>query len=74
MTNKAVIFSAPSGAGKTTIVQQLLKKMDALSFSVSATSRAARGDEKNEVDYLFLSPQEFKQKIEDDDFVEFEEV
>ena len=74
MTNKAVIFSAPSGAGKTTIVQQLLKKMDALSFSVSATSRAARGDEKNGVDYLFLSPQEFKQKIEDDDFVEFEEV
>ena len=74
MTKKAIIFSAPSGAGKTSIVQALLKKMNVLSFSVSATSRAARGDEKDRSDYLFLSPNEFKQKIEDGDFVEFEEV
>lgn len=74
MTKKAIIFSAPSGAGKTSIVQALLNKLDFLSFSVSATSREARGDEKNRSDYLFLTPEEFKEKIEHGDFVEFEEV
>jgi len=74
MTKKAIIFSAPSGAGKTSIVQALLKKLNVLSFSVSATSRPKRGEEENGLDYWFLSPEEFKQKIEHDDFVEFEEV
>ena len=74
MTKKAIIFSAPSGAGKTSIVQALLKKLNVLSFSVSATSRPKRGEEKNGLDYWFLSPEEFKQKIEHNDFVEFEEV
>mgnify|MGYP003348010056 CR=1 FL=1 len=61
MTNKLVIFSAPSGAGKTTIVQYLLKSIPELEFSVSACSRAMRKDETNGVDYYFISVEEFKQ-------------
>ncbi len=71
---KCIIFSAPSGAGKTTIVHQLLKQIPQLSFSVSACSRAARGEEKDQKDYFFLSLSDFKKKIENDEFVEWQEV
>ncbi len=72
---KLIIFSAPSGAGKTTIVHHLLAKFpDELEFSVSACSRPIRGDEVQGVDYYFMSVEEFKQKIASDEFVEWEEV
>lgn len=71
---KLVIFSAPSGAGKSTIVNHLLRKGLNIEFSVSATSRAPRGTEKNGVEYYFLSPDEFRRKIANDEFVEYEEV
>lgn len=72
---KAIIFSAPSGAGKTTIVRHLLSVEDLrLSFSISATTRARRGHEVAGKDYFFLSPQEFLQKARDGEFVEWEEV
>jgi guanylate kinase len=72
--NKCIIFSAPSGAGKTTIVKRLLSEGLPLSFSISATTREKRGVEKNGKDYYFLSPTEFKNKIENDPFMEWEEV
>jgi guanylate kinase len=72
---KLIIFSAPSGAGKTTIVHHLLDKFpDDLEFSVSATSRPMRGDEAEGVDYYFISVDEFKKKISEEEFVEWEEV
>jgi guanylate kinase len=71
---KLIIFSAPSGAGKTTIVHHLLKKFPVLEFSISACSRAMRKDEKEGEDYYFLSVAEFKKKIEDNEFLEWEEV
>jgi len=71
---KLIIFSAPSGAGKSTIVQALLEKAYKLEFSISATSRAPRGEEKDGVEYYFLSPDEFKAKIKQDAFLEWEEV
>lgn len=71
---KLIIFSAPSGAGKSTIVQALLKKDYHLEFSISATSRAPRGEEKDGVDYYFLSPDVFKTKIKQGEFLEWEEV
>jgi len=71
---KLIIFSAPSGAGKSTIVQALLNKGFKLEFSISATSRAPRGEEKDGVEYYFLSPEEFKSKINQDAFLEWEEV
>jgi guanylate kinase len=72
---KCIIFSAPSGAGKTTIVHYLLEQFSKqLSFSVSACSREKRGIEKEGEDYYYLSVDEFKQKIADDQFVEWEEV
>jgi guanylate kinase len=71
---KLVIISAPSGAGKTTIVKHLLDSGLNLSFSVSATTRAIRGNEKNGKDYFFITVQEFKKKIENNEFVEWEEV
>lgn len=74
MKGKLIIFSAPSGAGKTTIVQHLLKKIPRLEFSVSACSRAMRKDETHGVDYYFISVAEFKKKITDEEFVEWEEV
>jgi guanylate kinase len=74
MDGKLVIISAPSGAGKTTIVKHLLDSGLNLSFSVSATTRPIRGDEKNGEDYFFLTVQEFKNKIEKNEFVEWEEV
>ena len=72
---KLIVFSAPSGSGKTTIVKHLLKQIDLnLEFSISATSRNKRGDEINGKDYYFLSTQEFIQHIKKDDFLEWEEV
>ena len=71
---KLVIFSAPSGSGKSTIVQALLEKRFDLEFSISATSRAPRGEEKHGVEYYFLSPDEFRQKIDQVGFLEWEEV
>lgn len=72
--NKVVIFSAPSGSGKTTIVRHLLGKFSELRFSISATSRAPRGAECNGVDYFFLSPDEFAIAVAADKFVEWQEV
>lgn len=74
MKGRLLIFSAPSGAGKTTIVKHLLKQNFDLEFSISATSRAPRSNEIHGKDYYFLSPDEFKKKIENDDFLEWEEV
>jgi len=72
---KLIVFSAPSGSGKTTIVRHLLNQPDLnLAFSVSATSRAPRGDEKDQEDYYFISLREFKDKIKNDEFLEWEEV
>lgn len=71
---KLIIFSAPSGAGKTTIVRYLLEQNLNLAFSVSATSRAPRINEKDGVDYYFLNQATFMQKVEDDQFLEWEEV
>ncbi|WP_312324208.1 guanylate kinase [Soonwooa sp.] len=72
--NKVVIFSAPSGSGKTTLVKHCLAHFPDLQFSISCTTRAPRGEEKHGVDYHFLSPEEFRQKISENAFVEFEEV
>src|ERR1700688_511842 len=69
-----IIFSAPSGAGKTTIVQHLLKKIPELEFSISATTRKPRGDEEDNKDYYFISKKEFLHRIAKKQFVEFEEV
>ncbi len=71
---KLIIFSAPSGAGKTTIVHHLLKKIPNLEFSISATTRPSRGNEKNGKDYYFISKEEFLHRIAKKQFVEFEEV
>jgi guanylate kinase len=75
MAGKAIIFSAPSGSGKTTIVKHLLKSNPDLGFSISASTRDRRGrTEKDGQDYYFLSPLEFKKKIDNNEFVEWEEV
>jgi guanylate kinase len=74
MKGKLVIISAPSGAGKTTIVNHLLEKKLNLEFSISATSRESRGNEKNGREYYFISSDEFRKKIENNEFVEWEEV
>lgn len=71
---KVVIFSAPSGSGKTTIVRRLLERYNQFEFSISATSRAPRGAERDGVDYYFLSAEEFAEKVAQDAFVEWEEV
>ncbi len=72
---KLIIFSAPSGSGKTTIVQYLLKQEELnLAFSISATSRARRGEEIDGKNYYFISTSEFKNHIKADDFLEWEEV
>ena len=71
---KLIIFSAPSGSGKTTIVHRLMGLVEGLEFSVSATSRSPRGVEQNGKDYYFLSGEEFDRKIAEDAFVEWEEV
>lgn len=74
MKGKLIIFSAPSGAGKTTIVKHLLKKGFDLEFSISATSREPRPNELHARDYYFLSADEFIQKVQNDEFLEWEEV
>ena len=74
MNGKLIIFSAPSGSGKSTIINYLLKQGLNLRFSISATSRSPRGTEQDGVEYFFLSPEEFKKRIANDEFVEYEEV
>lgn len=71
---KIIIFSAPSGSGKSTIINYLLGKQMNLAFSISATTRPPRGQEQNGVEYFFLSPEEFRQRIEAGDLLEYEEV
>jgi guanylate kinase len=73
---KLIIFSAPSGSGKSTLVQHLMTEYPELrlKFSISCTSRAPRGTERNGVEYFFLSPDEFRQKISAGEFLEYEEV
>ena len=71
---KLIIFSAPSGSGKSTIINYLLTQNLNLAFSISATSRAPRGEEKNGVEYYFLTPDEFRRRISAGDFLEYEEV
>lgn len=74
-SGKLIIFSAPSGSGKTTLVRHLLKQEAlGLAFSISATSRAPRGKEKDGKDYYFLSEEDFKQRVFHGDFLEWEEV
>ncbi|UKK53416.1 guanylate kinase [Prevotella sp. E2-28] len=76
MKGKMLIVSAPSGSGKSTIVQWLMKEHPELRlyFSISCTSRAPRGSEQNGVEYFFLTPEEFRSKIQNDEFLEYEEV
>lgn len=74
--SKVVIISAPSGTGKSTVIKKLLEEAPELRlrFSISATSRVPRGEEQNGIDYYFLSPEEFRQRIENEEFLEHEEV
>jgi guanylate kinase len=74
MVGKLIIFSAPSGAGKSTLIQYLLGCGFDMEFSISATSRPPRGTEKHGVEYYFLTPDEFRQKIKNQEFIEYEEV
>ena len=74
MAGKLIIFSAPSGSGKSTIINYLLTQGLNLAFSISATSRPPRGTEQHGVEYYFLSPEEFKQRIANNEFLEYEEV
>jgi guanylate kinase len=74
MKGKLIIISAPSGAGKSTIVRHLLQKGINLEFSISATTRPPRGKEKDGKEYYFLSVEEFRRRIENGDFIEWEEV
>lgn len=74
MSAKVIIFSAPSGSGKSTIINYLLAQDLHLAFSISATSRPPRGQEKHGVEYFFLSPQEFRCRIANNEFLEYEEV
>ena len=71
---KAILFSAPSGSGKTTIIREILKRFDCFEFSISATSRPARQGEQNGVDYYFLTPEEFDKRVAEGQFLEWEEV
>lgn len=71
---KMIIFSAPSGSGKSTLINYLMTQLNCLEFSISATSRQPRGSEQNGVEYYFLSPEEFRAKIENNEFLEWEEV
>ncbi|MFW5820496.1 MAG: guanylate kinase [Bacteroidota bacterium] len=74
MNGKLLIFSAPSGSGKTSIVKALQKKIPSLEFSISVTSRKPRKGEVNGKDYYFVSPEEFRKKIRNEEFIEWEEV
>ncbi len=72
--HKVVIFSAPSGAGKSTLIRYMLERFPQLEFAISATSRAPRGTEQNGKEYYFLSNEEFRRRVENGEFVEWEEV
>lgn len=75
MEKKLLIFSAPSGSGKSTIINWLMQRPDLhLAFSISCTSRAPRGTEQNGVEYFFLTPEEFRERIANNEFLEYEEV
>jgi len=74
MKGKVIIFSAPSGSGKTTIVKEMLKDIPQLAFSISACSRSPRNAERNGKDYYFLSEEDFRKKISNNEFLEWEEV
>ena len=74
MAGKLIIFSAPSGSGKSTIINYLMAQGLNLAFSISATSRPPRGTERHGVEYFFLSPEEFRQRIAHNEFLEYEEV
>lgn len=74
MANKVLIFSAPSGSGKSTIVNHILGLHPEIEFSISATSRSPRGQEVNGVEYWFIEEEEFRRRIAEDKFVEYEEV
>ena len=75
MEKKLLIFSAPSGSGKSTIINWLMQHPDLhLAFSISCTSRAPRGTERNGVEYFFLTPEEFRERIANNEFLEYEEV
>ena len=71
---RAILFSAPSGSGKTTIIKRLMEHFDCFEFSISATSRTPRAGERDGVDYYFLSAGEFAKRVEQGDFLEWEEV
>lgn len=70
----AILFSAPSGSGKTTIIKRLMQHFDCFEFSISATSRLPRDGERDGVDYYFLAPEEFERRVAHGDFLEWEEV
>lgn len=71
---KAILFSAPSGSGKTSIIREILKRFDCFEFSISATSRKSREGERDGVDYYFLTPDAFEQRVQEGKFLEWEEV
>lgn len=71
---KAILFSAPSGSGKTTIIRKILEQFDCFEFSISATSRNPREGEQHGVDYYFLTPEDFKSRVGNGEFLEWEEV
>lgn len=74
MKGKVIIFSAPSGSGKSTIINYLMQQNLNLAFSISATSRPPRGTEQHGVEYFFLTPEDFRQRIANGEFLEYEEV
>ncbi len=74
MSGKLIIFSAPSGSGKSTIINYLMQQGLGLAFSISATSRPPRGSERHGVEYFFLTPEEFRSRIAEGEFLEYEEV
>ena len=74
MTGKLIIFSAPSGSGKSTLINYLMGQDLNLAFSISATSRPPRGTERDGVEYFFLTPEEFRQRIANGEFLEYAEV
>ena len=74
MKGKIIIFSAPSGSGKSTIINFLMQQNQNLAFSISATSRPPRGTEQHGVEYFFLTPEDFRQRIANGEFLEYEEV